>query len=769
MIDMKQGLILRRLMAVVVCSLMAMSGVWAERVSENNAALVANHFMNGVSAGSGAKKAPARRMVRQQAETEVHYFIFENANGEGWVLVAGDDAAHPVLAYSPTGHFRTENQPDHLKAWLENYDLQIRTASEQGLEADEAVRAEWEGLLKSPQVKMADEIVAPLIKTGWNQREPYWNFCPTINGQRCLTGCVATAMAQVMNYYRWPKQGTGSHTTYVDNNPYTVDFGQATYDWNNMLNTYDAGYNDAQANAVATLMYHCGVAVDMQYGTGSSGAFTISYNGYLVNQYGEPAMCAETALKTFFGYKSSVRGYLRDGYYDIMRSWSDGEWMALLKRELDAHRPIMYAGHDPNGGGGHSFICDGYDSENKFHFNWGWGNYCDGYYNINNLVPTDGHSYTAGHDVIVGIEPEGEYGYSLLVNDTKTIQLKRAGDFEGYQQWYTDAASLKANDVVKVLNNETNISWAIGILNPASSNHVTNTASGLVVDKDGTYTMYLKLKFEADEIYVAPLPDEDEDPEELPEVYLAGDMNGWNATANKFDPAEDERTASLTISLEKKKYEFKIVSNGKWLGTYGDDGLYRVHRDWPLVEKFDKVNTDNTNIELKADVAGDYMFTWNYAEKSLYVTYPDKSQVAYRLRDGYYLIGSKQSWSVDNVTSDLLFMTNEYADGEFMLKADLVSGDEIKVAWVEEDEVVKWYPEGDNYVITSKTEGKKIIYFRPVWHEDWKGHIYIEPNEVTAVENTSTEIEAVKSIDGGQFYIRKNGVLYNAQGTVISK
>ena len=764
---MKQGLILRRLMACVVVCLVAMSSVWAERVSENDAALVANHFMNA-SSGEGANKAPARRMVRQNAKTETHYFIFENANGEGWVLVAGDDAAHPIMAYSPTGYFRTENQPDNLKSWLDNYDLQIRTAEQNGLEADETVRAEWDNLRKSPQAKMAQEIVAPLIKTGWSQAEPFWNHCPFIYGQRCLTGCVATAMAQVMNYYRWPKEGTGSHSIYVDGSKCSVDFGQTSYDWNNMLNSYWDGYNESQANAVATLMYHCGVAVDMAYGTQASGAYTIDYNGTLGNEYGERVMCAETAMTTFFGYKkSSVKGYRRDGFYDIMRSWSDGEWMALLKRELDAHRPIMYAGQDANGNGGHSFICDGYDSDNKFHFNWGWGYYCDGYYNINNLVPDDNNVYTVGHDVIVGIEPEGEYGYSLLVNDSKTIQLKRTEDFEGYEQWYTDAASLKANDVVKVFNHETGVSWAIGILNPASSTHVKNTSSGLLVDKNGTYTIYLKIKFEKDEIYVAPLPDEDGDPEELPEVYLAGEMNAWNATKNKFVPAEDERTASLTIKLEKRKYEFKIVSNGKWLGTFGDDGLYRVHRDWPLVSQFDKVNTDNTNIEMKADVAGDYTFTWNYADKSLMVTYPEKSQVESRLKDGYYLIGNKQAWKIENVTSDLMFMTNEYAAGEFMLKADLVSGDEIKVVWVEEDAIDKWYPTGDNYVITPQLAGSKIIYFRPEWHADWNGHIYIAPNEVTKVENSSADIEAVKFLDNGQFYIRKNGVIYNAQGIVI--
>ena len=187
-----------------------------------------------------------------------------------------------------------------------------------------------------------------------------------------------------------------------------------------MLNSYSGSSTSAQKTAVATLMYHCGVAVDMSYGTaaeGGSGAYTIDYNGYW-SSHG--TMCAETALTQFFGYKSStIKGYYRDGSpEDGMKSWTKSEWIAMLKEELDAQRPIMYAGagyedpSDPDTGYGHSFVCDGYDSSDKFHFNWGWSNSCDGYYDVDALEPSEPGSgggngeYNLEQDVIIGIVPD---------------------------------------------------------------------------------------------------------------------------------------------------------------------------------------------------------------------------------------------------------------------------------------------------------------------------------------------------------------------------
>ncbi len=393
--------------------------LFAERVSVEEAAVVANNFMNP-AATSALKKAQKPMVLKKAASaTENQYYIYENASGEGWVMVAASDIAHPILAYSPTGHFRTDNQPANLKTWLQGYDRQILLAEKNGKEAPASIQSEWAQLRKGTKQTTATPVVAPLIKTGWDQDAPFWNLCPKKSGEQCYVGCVATAMAQVMNYYQWPVQGTGSHSVKVNKTTYTVNFGETTYDWAHMKNVYSGSYTTTEATAVATLMYHCGVACDMEYGTadeGGSGAWTIDWNGYWS---GQGTMCAEKALSQFFGYDaSSIKGYYRDGSSeDGMRSWTKSEWIAMLKVELDAARPIMYAGaglEDPNDEStayGHSFVCDGYDSSNKFHFNFGWTNWCDGYYDVDALETTDPGSgggngeYNLQQDVIVGIKP----------------------------------------------------------------------------------------------------------------------------------------------------------------------------------------------------------------------------------------------------------------------------------------------------------------------------------------------------------------------------
>lgn len=413
---------MRKLLLLAVSLLLTVTTIFAERVSQADAALVAKNFMSAPAVQTGVKKAvPTEMVLKKAASTEENqYYVYENANGEGWVMVAANDIAHPILAYSTTGQFRTDNQPMNLKVWLGGYDRQIKRAAADGAEASESIKQEWEKLRQSPIVKTATPVVSPLIKTGWDQDAPFWNLCPTKSGSTCYTGCVATAMAQVMNYWQWPKKGTGSHTDKYYTSA-SANFGSTTYDWANMLNTYGSGATSAQKTAVATLMYHCGIACDMQYGIaseGGSGAYTIDYNGYWSSQ---GIMTAEKALTQFFGYNSeTVTGYYRDGDSSTgMKSWTKAEWIAMLKAELDAKRPIMYAGvgyedpTDQSTGYGHSFVCDGYDNANYFHFNFGWTNWCDGYYDIDALETTDpgsgggNGSYSLEQDVIIGIMPPG--------------------------------------------------------------------------------------------------------------------------------------------------------------------------------------------------------------------------------------------------------------------------------------------------------------------------------------------------------------------------
>lgn len=419
-----------------LAALMLSMTVLAERVSQEDAALVANNFMNVGNTVSGVQKAPAKKMVLKKAATasENQYYVYENANGEGWVMVAANDVVSPILAYSNTGTFRTDNQPVNVRTWLGKYDKFITKIEADGAAQDEEVAAEWSALKKGVRKAKGDAIVGPLIKTTWDQDDPYWTLTPNGSGSidKAYTGCVATAMAQVMNYWQWPKQGKGSHTyqpimqldddgdgypdrdTIIYPGKLTANFGETTYDWDNMLNKYTKSATTAQKNAVATLMFHCGVSVEMMYGDdnyGGSGAYTGNYGDWT-----EPT-CAQNAFPTYFGYKKDgLVSYMRDGYideesgYKYYDSWTDAAWTAMVKEELDKKHPIMYGGAGDEGG--HSFICDGYDDSNYFHFNWGWSGQNDGYYKLSSLKPGSGgaggggYDFSEDQDVIIGIVPD---------------------------------------------------------------------------------------------------------------------------------------------------------------------------------------------------------------------------------------------------------------------------------------------------------------------------------------------------------------------------
>lgn len=423
--------------------------LFAGRVSQDDAALVANNFMRGSVAASGASKAPAKKMVLKKAasEQENRYYVYEYENGEGWVVVAANDAITPILAYSKTGHFRTDNQPANVRNWFDQYDNFIKKVEADGAEPTEEAKAMWDRLRKGlPDDPAGEIIVDMLVQTQWDQDSPYWNLCPGSGNTKAYTGCVATAMAQVMKYWEWPIKGTGEHSyrpLYV-NNPeqysrypvQTAKFGETTYDWANMKNTYTGSETSAQKTAVATLMFHCGVATDMMYGSdsdGGSGTGTVNYGDW---DWGikttDEGGCAQNALYAFFKYKKPT-GYMRDGLTDsgvtYYEKWSDENWTNMIKTELDKYHPIMYGGANSNQEG-HSFICDGYTDLDYFHFNWGWSGSNDGWYILNNLKPGSGgagggsYDFTVDHDVLIGIVPDKtwpKYAVTWSVDGEETV------------------------------------------------------------------------------------------------------------------------------------------------------------------------------------------------------------------------------------------------------------------------------------------------------------------------------------------------------------
>lgn len=337
------------------------------------------------------------------AVTALYVFTFNSRNG--WVMVSADDRVKPVLAYSGTSVFDINNMAPATRKWIQGYEKQIAYVITNGLAAKPAVAEEWNDLLTATKhsAERTTSSVSPLLSTLWNQSPYYNDSCPSNALGTAVTGCVATAMAQVMKYWNWPAVGCGYHT-YIDT-PYGVqsaNFGTTAYQWSSMPPMLFA-HNPA----VATLMYHAGVSVDMQYGYNGSGSLVNTMQGWITP-------CTEYALKANFHYKKSLHSLFRSGEIPGEfpghgnDSITEVTWINDLKSELDANRPIIYVGLEDTIGTGHCWVCDGYDATNNFDFNWGWGGSSNGYFTVDNLAPPSlgSSSLNINQTVIVGIEPD---------------------------------------------------------------------------------------------------------------------------------------------------------------------------------------------------------------------------------------------------------------------------------------------------------------------------------------------------------------------------
>ena len=343
-----------------------------------------------------------------------YFYIFNINQSQGFVIVSADDNVLSVLGYSDQGAFNPNTISVNVSKWLENYKEQIRYVIENNIQATQAVKSDWSNLKNGNQNQIFSKKgnVNPLIQTHWDQM-PYYNaLCPydNANNQRTPTGCVATAMAQVMKFWSYPSTGNNFHSYSTANyGTLSANFANTTYNWSSMPNSISSSNS-----SIATLMFHCGVSVDMNYGIASSGGS----GAYVVSSASPVTNCAEYALKTYFGYSSSIQGKLRSNF-------SDQQWITMFESELDAGRPVIYAGF--GSGGGHCFVCDGYDNNNYMHINWGWSGSYDGYFTINALNPggvgTGGGTGGFNNDqqAVIGIKPPaGTISYDLRLNNTVT-------------------------------------------------------------------------------------------------------------------------------------------------------------------------------------------------------------------------------------------------------------------------------------------------------------------------------------------------------------
>ena len=327
---------------------------------------------------------------------EVAFYIFNSSNG--FVIVSAVDYAIPILGYSDEGCFSKDYVPVQMEEYMQSFVEQIQYGKDLNLTPDDETAHQWELVRTTGRInnERNTNAVAPLLATIWDQNQFYNNMCPVDPngpGGHVYAGCVATAMGQIMKYWDYPTTGNGSHTYTPSGYPQqSVNFGTTTYDWANMPNSLSSASTSTQINAVAKLLWHCGVSVDMMYSYDGSGAYSSDV----------PA-----SLQSYFRYSSDLS-------YISKSNYNNSSWLALIKSSLDNGMPVYYSGNDANGQNGHAFVCDGYNSSNQLHFNWGWSGNGNNYFSLGALNPGS-YDFSYGNAAIINIHP--------IVNPSVTCQI----------------------------------------------------------------------------------------------------------------------------------------------------------------------------------------------------------------------------------------------------------------------------------------------------------------------------------------------------------
>ncbi len=357
-----------------------------------------------------------------QAGTEALYvFNFDH----GYVVVAADDHAHPILGYCDDQEFNVDQIPEGLQYYLNYYARQIQYAIDNDLPVDLEIAEQWYLVAKEGTMvkNRGSRAVAPLLSTTWDQGYPYNYYAPSCSsywtGNHCYAGCVACSMSQVMKYWNWPETGVGEHSynTSSYGGTLSANFGATTYNWSIMPNALGSTAN-AAAQAVALLMYHCGIAVDMDYAPDGSGAHTED---------------VPNAVIEYFRYGAGT-------YLDYRDSYSRTQWEDMLIESFDRGLPVVYSGSEADGSGGHAFNCDGYNNQRMFHFNWGWSGSNNNYFQIDALNTGNG-TFNAYQRVVFDMMPDYIYDAMVPAIETTEVGVDNAQTKTVHLSWTVPAES----------------------------------------------------------------------------------------------------------------------------------------------------------------------------------------------------------------------------------------------------------------------------------------------------------------------------------------
>ena len=406
---------------LIIAALFISATMNAGPVGKDEAQQKAAQFMTaktGIQQSLQATQSGARRAGSTQQEP---YYVF-NLEGGGYVIVSGDDRTEEILGYSTTGTFDAANLPTNMRSFLQEYADAIQYIIDNDIKVDKSRRA----IRRTPEMTA----IEPLLKTTWNQGAPYNALCPEANGYRTFTGCVATAMAQILNYHQWPEVTTATIPAYLTDT-YEIHMEgiapETAIDWELLQANYAESYHETpEEDAVAKLMLLCGTSVQMNYG---------------LQQDGGSSATTDDACNAFIDYfdyeEQTIRIINRNSY-------SYNDWQELIYNELQAERPVLYAGQ--SSGGGHAFVCDGYEKDDYYHINWGWGGLSDGFFKLSVLDPAI--QGAGGSSSIDGYNKSQQAIIGIQKNDGVKFDMRRLT---------TDAFSTSANKSYTRIGKDANV------------------------------------------------------------------------------------------------------------------------------------------------------------------------------------------------------------------------------------------------------------------------------------------------------------------------
>ena len=398
---------------LVARSIVPFKSVKADNIDRATASEAGAYFLAS-QLGNKSITAKSMELVYEIPNVEKNIpalYVFNTTDRHNFVIVAGSDCVMPIIAYSTDGCFDPNNIPPNMQWWLDGQVEDIVIAQNNELEPAIEARESWEELMEQrlPYFGSNSKAIIRLTTSTWNQEPLYNNMCPVLSGQRCVTGCVATAMAQILYYWKYPYVGKLSKEYSWHGQTLSANFANSYYNYDIMVDELTSSSTTAQINAVALLSYHCGISVDMDYDPEGSGAQSSD---------------VPTALRRYFKYPKDSMSYVQrtSGQYNnpnrtTSPNAKDTAWVMMLKNEIQTHRrPVYYSGYSPDNDGevhaGHAFVCDGYNSINgQFHFNWGWGGAGDCFCNVYRAqlkITNMGYNFTDRHAVVIGIQPPAD-------------------------------------------------------------------------------------------------------------------------------------------------------------------------------------------------------------------------------------------------------------------------------------------------------------------------------------------------------------------------